>query len=335
MKKHFWHIILTLVLGPGLCWETLVAQVDPHFSQYYLQPMTMNPAFTGAFEGDYRVAGIWRTQYGNSLTTEGISGEVVTNKNTNFGFNLLNESSQDKSYNFTNGYLTMAFTGVRFGPESDHYLVMAIQCGFINRRFDITKMQFGDQWIAGLGFDPTAQSGEVFNKPSILSFDAGAGIAYYDAVPNKTVSFFGGFSAFHITRPDYPYLSNSAEQRLPVRFSIQGGARIIASDQLSIVPSFILMKEADAEEKMVGTYFQAYVNETTDVMFGANWRFGDALIPFAGLYYKGLTLGLSYDVTVSQMNAGAVKTNSFEISVSFIGQRKNSVRTNNFYCPRF
>ena len=124
MKKHFWHIILTMVLGPGLCCETLVAQVDPHFSQYYLHPMTMNPAYTGAFEGDYRVTGIWRTQYGNSLTTEGISGEVVTNKNTNFGFNLLNESSQDKSYNFTNGYLTMAFTGVAFwsgvGPLSCH-----------------------------------------------------------------------------------------------------------------------------------------------------------------------------------------------------------------------
>ena len=41
------------------CWPVLWekpcdAQVDPHFSQYYIQPMTMNPAFTGAFDGDYR-----------------------------------------------------------------------------------------------------------------------------------------------------------------------------------------------------------------------------------------------------------------------------------------
>jgi type IX secretion system PorP/SprF family membrane protein len=229
----------------------------------------------------------------------------------------------------------MAFTGVRFGPDADHYLVLAIQFGVINRRFDVTKLQFGDQWVQGMGFDPTVSSGEVFNKPSITSFDAGAGLAYYDAVPNKTVSFFGGFSAFHITRPDYPYLSNSNEQRLPVRFSLQGGARIIASDLISVVPSVILMKQAEAEEKMIGTYVQVYGNENTDFMLGANWRLNDALIPFAGLYYKGLTLGLSYDVTISNLNSGAVRSNSFEVSISFVGQRKNSQRTNNFYCPRF
>ncbi len=32
--------------------------------------MTMNPAFTGAFDGDYRVSGIWRSQYGNTLNTK-------------------------------------------------------------------------------------------------------------------------------------------------------------------------------------------------------------------------------------------------------------------------
>jgi type IX secretion system PorP/SprF family membrane protein len=333
MKRKHLPIIFLALMAIGV--NPLRAQVDPHFSQVYLHPMTLNPAYTGAFEGDYRATGIWRSQYGNTLTTQGISGEVATNKSANFGFNLLNESSQDKSYNFTNGYLTMAFTGVQLGRNADHYLVMAIQFGFINRRFDITKLQFGDQWVQGMGFDPTQSSGEVFNKPSITAFDAGAGIAYYDAVPNKTVSFFGGFSAFHITRPDYPYLSNSKEQRLPVRFSLQAGARIIASDLWSIVPSVILMKEAEAEEKMLGAYLQLYANENTDVMFGANWRLGDALIPFAGFYYKGLTLGLSYDVTISSLNSGAVKSNSFEVSISFVGQRKNSMRTNNFYCPRF
>src|SRR5450432_1739490 len=133
MKKYVerricWMALLACVVG-----KTVQAQVDPHFSQYYIQPMTMNPAFTGAFDGDYRVSAIWRSQYGNTLSTKGLSGEGVTDKNTNFGLNILNESTSDHSYNFTNAYLSFAYTGVRFGENSDHYLVLAMQAGFMNR----------------------------------------------------------------------------------------------------------------------------------------------------------------------------------------------------------
>jgi type IX secretion system PorP/SprF family membrane protein len=229
-----WALLITCSLG-----QAVNAQVDPHFSQYYIHPMVLNPALTGAIEGDYRVSAIFRSQYSNTLTTAGVSAETVTNKNANFGINILNQSTQDKAYNFTNAYLSMAFTGVRFGPNADHYLVLALQCGMLNRRFDVTKLQFGDQWQSGIGYDPGSSSGEAFNNPSVFSFDAGAGIAYYDAVPDKKVSLFGGFSAFHITRPEDPFLSAGAKQRMPVRYSLQGGARIIVSDLLNIVPNFM------------------------------------------------------------------------------------------------
>ena len=127
--------------------------------------------------------------------------EKTTNKNANIGFNLVNQVSSDGAYSFTNGYLTFAYTGVRFGKNADHYLVMAMQIGFISRKFDITKMQFGSQWVSGVGFDASSTSNETFLKPQVTSFDAGAGIAYYDATPNKTASFFGGIAAYHITQP--------------------------------------------------------------------------------------------------------------------------------------
>ncbi len=311
------------------------AQVDPHFSQYFIQPMNLNPALTGAIEGDYRVSAIWRSQYNNTLSTKGISAEKTTNKNTNFGFNLVNQTTNDKSYSFTNGYLSMAYTGVRFGKNADHYLVMAMQCGFITRRFDITKMQFGSQWISGTGFDPSNNSNEIFTQPTTTSFDAGAGIAYYDASPNKNINVFGGVAAYHITRPTDPYLSDGQRARLDVRYSVHAGARIIASDLLSVVPSVIYMKEGDAEEKMAGAYFQLYASETTDLMFGAYYRLNDAVSPFAGVYYKGLTFGLSYDVNASGQGAGATKGNSLELSISFVGKGRSGMSTRKFYCPRF
>ena len=75
-----------------------IAQVDPHFSQYYSYPQALNPALTGAMEGDYRITAVWRSQYGNMLTTKGMAVDVATAKNVNFGFNLLNQSTADHVY---------------------------------------------------------------------------------------------------------------------------------------------------------------------------------------------------------------------------------------------
>jgi type IX secretion system PorP/SprF family membrane protein len=335
MKKHLsWRICRTLLLA-CFCGTSAHAQIDPHFSQYYIQPMTMNPAFTGAFDGDYRVSAIWRSQYGNTLNTRGLSAEKTTNKNANFGFNLVNQVSSDGAYSYTNGYLSFAYTGVRFGKNADHYLVMAMQLGFISRKFDVTKMQFGSQWVSGVGFDGSGSSNETFLKPQVTSFDAGAGIAYYDATPNKTVSFFGGISAYHITQPDNPYLTNGNQSKLEIRYSVQAGMRIAASDLVSIVPTVIYMQQGDAQERMGGVYFQIYANESTDVMFGSYYRIGDAFTPFAGVYYKGLTFGLSYDVDASAKSAAGSKGNSLEVSISYVGKKKSSMGVNRFYCPRF
>jgi type IX secretion system PorP/SprF family membrane protein len=335
MKKNISRRIYQLCLLACLMRGTALAQVDPHFSQYYIQPMTMNPAFTGAFDGDYRVSGIWRSQYGNTLVTKGISAEKTTNKNANIGFNLINQNSNDGAYSFTNGYLTFAYTGVRFGKNADHYLVMAMQLGFISRRFDINKMQFGSQWVSGVGFDASNPSNETFLKPQVTSFDAGAGIAYYDATPDKTATFFGGVSAYHITQPTNPFLSNAGQSKLDIRYSVQAGVRIAATDGLSIVPTAIYMKQGDAQEKMAGVYLQLYANENTDVMFGAYYRLQDAITPFAGFYYKGLTFGLSYDVDASARSAAGSKGNSLEVSISYVTKRKSNFGVSRFYCPRF
>src|ERR1700721_878376 len=105
MKKNLLYELLILICAMISMQQDIDAQIDPHFSQYYIHPMTLNPALTGAIEGDYRVSSVWRSQYNNMLTTTGISAETITNKNCNFGFNLLNEATADKAFNYANAYL--------------------------------------------------------------------------------------------------------------------------------------------------------------------------------------------------------------------------------------
>jgi type IX secretion system PorP/SprF family membrane protein len=332
-KKYTSWLFLSCCMVVGAQIKAL-SQVDPHFSQYYISPMTLNPALTGIMEGDYRVSSVFRSEYNNTLQVKGFSGDITTNKNCNIGVDILNESSNDRSYSYTTGHVSLSYTGVRLGPNADHCISMAVQWGFINRAFNVAKLQFGDQWASGVGYQPGTVSNEALNKPSVSAFDAGVGIAYYDAVPNKKVSFFGGIGAFHLTQPDNPFLSGSVD-KLPIRYSIHAGVRIIGSDLFSIVPSAIFMKEGNAEEKMIGSYVQLYVDGTTDFMFGANWRINDAVSPFVGIYYNGLTIGVSYDVNATTLAGASSRPGSLELSISYTGKNKKIMKTKPFSCPRF
>src|ERR1700722_9136202 len=128
MKKTFRYLpLLVSLLGQ----QNGRAQLDPHFSQYYISPMTLNPALTGVMEGDYRGSVVFRSQYGNTLMTKGLSADMTTNSNYNVGIDLLNESTADQSYAYNVAHLNMAYTGVRFGPNAEHCISMAMQFGLI------------------------------------------------------------------------------------------------------------------------------------------------------------------------------------------------------------
>src|SRR5436190_16826245 len=97
----FCFMLVMCLAGP------VKAQVDPHFTQYYVYPAWLNPALTGAFDGDYRVTGIYRTQWGNissPFSTPGLSADFTTNKNSNFGASVLNQTAGDGGYNYLTAY---------------------------------------------------------------------------------------------------------------------------------------------------------------------------------------------------------------------------------------
>lgn len=333
MKKLFTRAFLAL-LG---CTAVLTVQAqDPHFTQYYVYPTWTNPALTGAFDGNYRVAAIYRTQWGNigtPYTTQGVSGEITTDKNINFAVSLLNQTAGDGGYRYTTAYGNFAFTGIRFGAIQQHRVVIGMQGGIIQRRFDASKLTFGDQWNPITGFNPSNITADAIRNPSTSSFDAGAGILYYDASPGKKANFYGGYSASHLTKPTDAF-SGNGKATLPMRHTVHAGIRIKASENLSITPNALYLKQGTATEKMLGLYAQIRAGMETDFMIGANYRFDDAVTPFVGFTHKGLVLGLSYDVNTSDLGKFVKGSNSFELSLSFVGKKSVKTPELEFVCPR-
>ena len=236
-------------------------QVDPHFSQYYVYPSWLNPALTGAFDGDYRVSGIYRNQWnsiGSPFSTPGASFEITTEKNINFGGSILNQTAGNGGYNYLTGYASAAYTGVKFGINGNQRFVFALQAGVINRRFNPSKFTLGDQWNPVTGFNPNPSS-DLPTKNKSMIFDAGAGVLYYDANPNQKANAYLGFSASHLNQPEDAFAGGTSKEKLPMRFTVHGGVKININDMWSFTPNLLYLKQGTASEKMVGGYAKVKV----------------------------------------------------------------------------
>lgn len=307
-----------------------VAQTDPHFTQNYTYPMYINPALTGSSDGEYRVSAIYRSQWGsvtNPYRTTGVSFDARTNKNIALGANILNQSAGDGGFNYFNAYGTIAYTGVKFGKDNTHRVVMAMQVGLINRGVDQSKFKWGEQWNPITGYNASNAITETFARTSSTTLDIGAGALYFDAAPDKKANAFGGFSVFHINKPKDPIVSTQSPElnTIPVRYAVHGGVSFNLFERTSIVPHVLYMRQGTASEAMIGVYAQLNINQETDLMVGGYYRAKDAIAPFVGLDWKNFVIGLSYDMNTSKLGAMSRSVNSFELSLTYI--KRNSSRS--------
>lgn len=309
-----------------------VAQVDPHFSQYYAYPLLLNPALTGVIDGDYRVSINAKQQWGsinNSYLTGAASFDMAPTKHLSLGATILNQSAGDIDFNYLNALASAAYR-IKFGSQGLNIINFGIQAGVINKSFDASKITLGSQFDPSSGFNPSLAGNENIASHSSLVPDVNAGVMYFDGNPDKMINVFFGGSAAHLTRPVDKFLGN--KERVPIRYTGHGGMRIRVTNILDITPNALYMAQGNAEEISAGAYAQLMLTPEANILFGSNYRFNDAAIGFLGLNIKNLVLGLSYDMNTSSLKNISKRNGGFELSIAFTS-RKGIVGPN-FFCPR-
>ena len=328
MRKLILLLILQLLLLQG----QVFAQVDAHFTQYFAYPQWLNPAFTGAINGSYRVAGNYRKQWPNlssALLSQGIAADISLPENFGLGFTLINQKTQDGGYHYTSGYISLSYQ-----VHLTQYQILAsgFQLGLLNRRIDPANFQFGNQFNPLLGFDPSIPSNETFSFPSASSLDGSFGLLYFDGNPNHSLNPFLGFSVYHPTEPDNHFISNATCNKVPIRYSFHGGFRIKMNELLDLMPNAIYLSQGGSNEYIAGLSLNVKIDPTKDLILGGYYRLNDAFAPNIGLHIDGLTVGFSYDINTSQVKTSSLNNSGYELSVSFVKPRK--IKETKFVCPR-
>lgn len=331
--EHMKYLKITM-LAFGLVFgaQRVQAQIDPHFSQYYANPLWLNPALTGVTDGDYRVNVNAKQQWDalrNGYLTAGASFDMAPYKNLALGGIIINQRAGDIGYNQLNALASASYR-IRFGQDGEQIINFGMQAGIISKSFDASKITLGSQYNPVLGYDPSMPMSDDISSSSYIAPDVNAGVMFFDGSGNKRINVFAGAAVSHLTRPKDKFIPG--DSRLPMRFTGHGGARIRVNSLLDITPNFIYLKQGDAQEIAAGAYAQLMLNTESDILFGSNYRVDDSAIAFLGIHFKSMVIGVSYDFNTSSLNRATSSRGGLELSVSFTS-RKGIVGPN-FFCPR-
>ncbi|MBX3240674.1 MAG: PorP/SprF family type IX secretion system membrane protein [Chitinophagaceae bacterium] len=318
---------------------------DPHFSQFFSSPLTLNPAYTGKFDGSFRVAGNYRNQWptiNNAYRTATLSADfgILQNRIPVFdtwgvGIMAMNDQSADRILN--NNYIALSTAYHKALDENGyHVITVGFQGTYANKRLDITRAKFEDMLRAD-GFTGTTQEDFSNNTRNIvLNYaDMNAGVMYSGST-NDNNNFYVGISSYHINRPSESFMGGNYV--LNSRLTVHGGGYLPVAYRTTFHTSFIHQRQAGARETVIGGAFDFALNEDEDLAAnlyaGAWYRFKDAVIPYIGIEFAGIRIGYSYDINSSSLSTASNRRGGNEISLIYIKKPSDPGRKK-LNCPKF
>lgn len=329
MQKHLFIIVIfsMIFLGSG----KVVAQ-DVHFSQFFSNPVYLNPAFAGANVCP-RIVLNFRDQWPS------ISGTFVSYS-----------ASYDQHFDKLAGGIGVLVMGDRAGQGTistysasliysyklkvtrKFNMRFALQATYQQKTLDWSKLTFGDMIDPKYGF--VYQTNET--QPERLSkgvIDFSAGFIGY------TDKLYFGFAANHVTRPYEGFISIS---RLPIKwtghfggyFDLKRKSRKVRSfGDIAISPNIIYQQQMQFHQLNYGMYLN-YYPFVVGVWFRQCFKNADAFVFLFGLQHERIRVAYSYDLTVSKL--ANLSGGAHEVSLQLLLKCPEKTRImRDLNCPSF
>ncbi len=323
----------------------LTAQ-DVHFSQFNLSPLTLNPALTGGYEGTFRVGGIYRDQWASvvqaaKFTTPSayIDAPLVRGfgKNDWVGAGAVFLSDKSGSAQLTNqtALLSLAYH-LGLGKKGNSTLAFGVQGGIVQKKFDRTLLLGEDGILQG----KTVGTSDVFAQTNTSYPDFSAGLNFTSTLSSK-VNFNIGASMAHLLTPRETFVSKTeSNEKLARRVAVTAGANIDFGQKMVLMPSIMYLNQAKASQINVQSLLGYHLNAARDItaLAGLGYRAtnADAIFPMVGMLYKGLKVGVAYDINAAGLNQYSGGNGGYEIGVSYIARiSRIPVVKPVLFCPRF
>ena len=328
-----------LVCICALLVSQLVKAQDPHFSQFFASPLTLNPAFTGKFSGTWRLAANHRDQWPSipkayvttsaSLDFPILKGRVPEKDVFGVGLSGLTDASSNGILKLNYGSVSMSYHKAL--DENGYSTIGAgFQATYSSLSLAASKLTFSDM-LTPNGF--TGATSEVITNVNKSYFDINAGLLYSGST-NGENNFYLGASMYHINRPKVGFQDQN--WYLSGRISAHAGGSFPISDLLTLHGSVIHQIQNKASETTLGAAIAANLSQDAEkpsaIYIGSWVRLNDAIVPYLGLEFGGLRIGISYDFNISSLKTATSSRGGSEFSIIFI---KRPPDYQGIPCPKF
>lgn len=299
MKRVFLLIFLTLL------WflPQLAKGQDASFSQFYANPIYLNPALAGNTECgrlnlNYRNQ--WPSLSRAYLTYSVAYDQSLPSINSGYGIFVMRNDQGDGAYSRTQA---AAIYSYKLQLSSLSTLHFGIKAAFYQESIQWDQLVFADMISTTTGQVNQNSTMLTHGKPTVYTADFATGLSYgYDD------KFFVGLSADHLSQPELSFYDPS-DERLHLRTTIHAGLNINATTQslgevekgdLLIQPNLLFLQQNEYSQLNMGVYF-GKAPFVTGLWYKHSSQNADAFAVLLGLQWQNFRVGYSYDYTVSQL----------------------------------
>jgi len=330
MKKLL--IILTFSLVSS------VFSQDLHFTMWDAMPITTNPATTGVFSGDHRVAINYRNQWasiGNPYSTYSSMGDMAILKNEwqngfmGIGLNIYKDVAGQTNFGVTK--VSLGISNIVYLNDKNSASI-GLMGAWGQNSVSPNSLEWDSQFN-GQSFDVTINSNETINFTNSNFFDFSAGALWAYGTGAKTLSSHdefnmkAGLAFYHITRPTREVEFGDVD-KLYSKIAFHADAQIgISNTKLSLKPKFISFIQGPTRQFTGGMLFRYMLREESKytgifkemaISMGGYYRFGDAFSPSVAFEWSSFAIGVAYDINISGLTAATGGNGGPEIYVKFI-----------------
>ncbi len=321
---------------------------DMHFSYYQMAPLSINPAFSGAYFGTYRVGVLYRDQW-LSITPERfttlnlyadapIIRGIKENDWIGVGINFFRDNNAGGGPYSVQGQLISLAYHLSFGKKNPAVLTVGAQYG--STSFALTNTGFVSRFSIINGSDQELtniftglQDGELKKSTS----DWSGGIMLTSPL-GETSDMRLGLSMSHLFTPNKavsPGTFDDLDRR------INGFAQFYfdMNEKITFNPGLLFQKMGYSSQILLQGLFSMLFNEEKEIYLNGGLGFrlndnSDAII-YLGADIKDIRIGASYDLNVSGLSPATGSFGAFELGISYIGKiyKKPKVKPI-MVCPR-
>jgi type IX secretion system PorP/SprF family membrane protein len=335
MKKGLFILLSLLCMQPS-------GGQDPQFSQFYSNYLYLAPSFSGLTDKN-RLSVNYRRQWpeiSNGYLTYSVSFDKFIEKfSSGIGVLIMQDIAGTGMLRTTNLGIQYSFD---FGVTPKWNIRPGMHFNYTQRDIDFDKLIWNDQ-ISAPGFTGTPPAtAELVPLEHIGDIDFSASVLAYSE------RFWIGGGIDHLLQPNQSFYFYEEEDgnpaKVPLKFSFFGGMKFIKNENLlrpipmTLQLAFLYRQQEEFRQLDLGVYWYRH-----PLVIGL-WYRGipfykevfnrDAFTLLAGIKGKSVSIGYSYDFTISRLvtNTGG----AHEISVSYTFKtRPIKMRPRMIPCPEF